>query len=63
MSSVWLLKIKKRSKSLIRGLGARILYETLFINDLLALRTSHRTFHSQTGGMIFGMVSADASES
>ena len=60
---------------MIRGLGARILYETLFIryisiiafgfliNDLLALRTSHRTFHSQTGGMIFGMVSADASES
>lgn len=75
MSSVWLLKIKRKSKSLIRGLGARILYETLFIryisiiafgfliNDLLALRTSHRTFHSQTGGMIFGMVSADASES
>lgn len=33
------------------------------VNDSLALRTSHRTFHSQTGGMIFGMVSADASES
>ena len=33
------------------------------VNDSLALRTSHRTFHSQTGGAMFGMISADASES
>ncbi|HPW94543.1 MAG TPA: hypothetical protein PLT31_05060 [Fibrobacteraceae bacterium] len=33
------------------------------VNDSLALQTSHRTFHSQTGGAMFGMISADASES